>query len=201
MCELICVVRTGSVLRTSRVGFLRIDYWVMKTDAQLNGLQARHSYRSPLLSDLHLHWLLTCFLVRRADWSIFASARAGHEICMLRFATLGAQLRNFRVSSLFTPCWPWVWLYKSTPSSHTHPPHPKCGTKHTSHPPLHGPTPHMAQQCAKQGSKSDRNTGSRRQQQARFVPEHHSRPQNNARMFRNKAARPSISALRVPEHG
>ena len=48
-----------------------------------------------LLSDLHLHWLLTCFLVRRADWSIFASARAGHGICMLRFATLGAQLRKF----------------------------------------------------------------------------------------------------------
>ena len=79
-----------------------------------------------------------------ADWSIFASARAGHGICMSRFATLGAQLRNFRVSSLFTPCWPWVWLYKSTPTSHTHPPHPKCVTKHTSHPPLHGPTPHMA---------------------------------------------------------
>ena len=59
-----------------------------------------------LLSVLHLHWLLTCFLVRRADWSIFASARAGHGICMLRFATLGAQLaarsRNLSNSSLFT---------------------------------------------------------------------------------------------------
>ena len=82
--------------------------------------------------------LIGQFLLRRAPATEFACHASR------RFATLGAQLRNFRVSSLFTPCWPWVWLYKSTTVSHTHPPHPKCVTKHTSHPPLHGPTPHMA---------------------------------------------------------
>ena len=68
-----------------------------------------------LLSDLHLHWLLTCFLVRRADWSIFASARAGHGICMFRFATLrDARSSAAQFSSLFTLLAMGVALQKHT---------------------------------------------------------------------------------------
>ena len=39
-----------------------------------------------------------------------------------------------------------VALQKHTKQPHTRTPHPKCGTKHTSHPPLHGPTPHVVHQ-------------------------------------------------------
>ena len=39
-----------------------------------------------------------------------------------------------------------VALQKHTKQPHTRTPHPKWGTKHTSHPPLHGPTPHVVHQ-------------------------------------------------------
>ena len=39
-----------------------------------------------------------------------------------------------------------VALQKHTKQPHTRTPHSKCGTKHTSHPPLHGPTPQVVHQ-------------------------------------------------------
>ena len=57
-----------------------------------------------------------------ADWSIFASARAGHGKCMSRIATLGAQLPlscNISNPSLFTTLLAWVWLTKAQVSATT----------------------------------------------------------------------------------
>ena len=49
----------------------------------------------------------------------------------------GAQLRAQSQQPWFIHhCWPWVWLYKSTPSSHTHAHHTQNvapSTPHTLH--------------------------------------------------------------------
>jgi len=61
----------------------------------------------------------------------------------------GAQLRARAISAalVYPPLLAMgVALQKHTKQPHTRTPHPKCGTKHTSHPPLHGPTPHVVHQ-------------------------------------------------------
>ena len=58
----------------------------------------------------------------------------------------GAQLRAQSAALVYPLLAMGVALQKHTKQPHTRTPHPKCGTKHTSHPPLHGPTPHVVHQ-------------------------------------------------------
>ena len=95
-------------------------------------------------------WLVRQHTVlQHRPWKIAIGIVTPRTHASKRGGALGAQLRAREISAApvsTTLLAMGVALQKHTKQPHMCTPHPKCGTKHTSHPPLHGPTPHVVHQ-------------------------------------------------------